>query len=93
MTIDLGVAQRAPGPVDEHLEVGSGVGGQPVGPQRLGEHLVRDQVGAAHGEHPQQRAHLAAPEGGGRHLGTVAVDLEAAQQLQVHAHALIVLGC
>ena len=46
----------------------AGSAGRPVGPQRLGEHVVRHQVGAADGEHPQQRAHLAAAERRGRDL-------------------------
>ena len=79
------VAERAAGPVDQHPEVARRIGGQPVRPQRLGQHVVRHQVGAAHRQHPQQRADLAPAERRGRDLLAVAADLEPPEQLQVHA--------
>ena len=89
----LGNGERPPGAGDEHREVRDGIGGLVVGPQRLGQDLVRHEVRAAHRQHPQQRADLAAAERRGRHLLAVAAHLEPPQQLQGHVgHGVIVLA-
>ena len=89
----LGNADRPPGAGDEHREVRDGIGGLVVGPQRLGQNLVRHEVRAAHRQHPQQSADLAAAERRGRHLLAVAAHLEPPQQLQGHVgHGAIVLA-
>jgi hypothetical protein len=46
---------------------------------------VRHEIGAAHREHAQQRAHLAPAERRGRDLRAVVAHLEPPEQLQVHA--------
>ena len=84
VTISPGVADRPAGPVDQHVQVRHRIGRQPVGPERLGQRVVRHQVGAAHREHPQQGAHLAAAERRRRDLLAVAAHLEPPEQLQVH---------
>ncbi len=89
----LGHGQGPAGARDEHRDVGRGIGGLLVRPQRLGEDLVRHQVGSPHRQHPQQGAHLAPAECRRRHLLAVAAHLEAAEQLQGQSgHGVIVLA-
>ena len=71
-------------PVDQHLQVGRGIGGSAVGPELLGKDVERNEPAALDGQHAQQGSHLPAAEGGRRYLGAVPEDDEPAEEPQLN---------
>lgn len=78
------IPEGPPRPLDQHLQVRRGVGGEALRPEGVGECLLRHQLAAAAREHPDQRADAASTELARRDLLVPAAHDEAAQQPDLH---------
>ncbi len=85
-------AGRAPGPVDQHLQVGRRVGGCAQRPQHVDQLVGSDKTAAAAGEDTQQRADLPAAEVGGGYLDAVTGNHESAHQPEVDDRCVAAAG-
>jgi hypothetical protein len=80
---EVGPADGAACPVDEHLQIRRRVRGQSVGPEPLGQDVVRQEAAPPGDEDPQQGTDLATPEARHWHLGPAAQHHEPPEETEL----------
>ena len=78
-----GIPEGGPGPLDEHPQVGAGVGRHPLRPERFGQDIAGHEDAPAGDEQPDEDPHQPAAEARRRHLLGRTAHQEAPQQLDL----------